>query len=468
MKKRKSVDKLLYTHIVAFLLLIFMTIRFGELRWSSMVVGFIVAYAVPTIIARLCLKGWSRRLCYLLLCVALLLSYGICSNLSTYVIEYGSFSNPALGTTDGARDFMAALQNRNTDNPFVVNPGYPMLMQLVFHLCGVNIFYPMLVNMMFTLGTIIIGGQLCCEAFPDKDSKMMLFRGAFVTALISSIIFYGTVLMKDAIVIFAFSSVACGMMQIIRKRLRIGGLIALAIGMLLLSWLKSPMGYFMLIGVVILLLTTKSRSTIVAGIVMVILSAGVCASGLWTRFTPDDILLTTENAEATTRYMFDYLPNTQRYAELIPDYYHSSMVERMLLLPLTSAAQYFPPFPWNFTRDLYMGGFYWYPHICIGWYIVGGLILAYIVLCLFRRFDGGLSRWATWFILCYMAVAYVSAGSVARYYLPFVPMAIPLVMNVLMSVEQGCIAKRTFKIYLSVYFTALIVGLVLAYCYLKM
>lgn len=464
----KSNVILLWVHVVAFLIVMSISRQFDEVYWSTMCVGFIVAYALPLIFSRLCIRERSVRYGVLMLFSAMIMVVGICQNLTTYVLESGTFSDPGLGSTDACRDYCAAIEYLHTSVMPDVNPGYPYLLSWLFSVLGVNIFYPMLLNMSLTLGTIVYGGLLCQEAFPSENRERTMFWGSLMTVSVSSILFYGTILMKDAGVVFAMTAIGYAFMQCTKNRLRLSGVVAFLVGAVILTLLKSPMGYFVMVGSIIMLLTTCQKKNVVIGIVFTIMALAIVVGGEWTRYTAENTLFSSDHAESAGRYMFDYLPNTQRYAELLPDYYSKSVVVRLLLLPFTATAQYFPPFPWNFTRDLHMGGFYWFPHVALGWYAIGGLVIGYFVLCWLRRNDAGLSRWALWLLLSYLVIAYLSAGSVARYYLPFIPLAVPLAMHILRSVENRKLQMSIFRRYSAVYIVLLLIGLGASYWYLKM
>lgn len=468
LKGIKSGAVLLWMHVVVFLVVMLMCGRFGEAHWLGLCIGFVVAYGLPAVLCRILVKEWSCSVGILLLVSALIMAFGVCQNLSTYVLDLGTFSEPGLGTTDAARDFSATLEYMSGKDMLPLNMGWPLLMAGLFKLTGVNIAYPMLLNMTFTLGTIIFGGLICQEAFPDRNRSKTLFWGVFMTASVSSILFYGTILMKDAGVTLGMSAVGLTLMQSSKGCLRKDGVVSMCFGCALLALLKSPMGYFLLIGCITILITKKRKKMLLKGLVGCAMAAAVVLSGQWLRYSSDMSMISADQAEATTHYMFDYLPNTERYASLIPDYYSLSVGERMLLLPFTASAQYFPPFPWNFTRDLHMGGFYWYPHIVLGWYLLGGLIIGYFCLLWWRKNDGELSRWALWILLCYLAVAYVSAGSVARYYLPFIPLAVPLAMQMIFAVKDGMVKTNRVKICGVLYGCLLCVALAASYIFLKL
>jgi len=62
---------------------------------------------------------------------------------------------------------------------------------------------------------------------------------------------------------------------------------------------------------------------------------------------------------------------------------------------------------------------------------VGGIALFYYLFIAWRRRGGTLGAWAWWPVLCFLAIAYVMAGSVNRYVLPIEQLFVPVAVYVL-------------------------------------
>ena len=469
--KQKQDKKFLWIHIAAFLIVMLLSARFGEAHWAEITLGFALAYSLPALLSRMLLNSWSHRLGLLLLGSAVVMSFGISQNLTTYVIENGNFELPGIGwevVSDASRDYESAMEYFTTGEVHYVNKGYPMMIGTLFCLTGVNIAFALQLNMAFALGVIAMSGAIATLMLKAEDTKKAAFWGALLTASVSSIIFYGTVMLKDIGV--TFGVVCCGyaFARIIKHRIDCYAVVSFICGGILLALLKSPIGWFIALGAIILLATSRCRKERYAGIVALVLSLAISIGGQRLRSNPDSLFISEKYSEQTTHDMLDNVPNLERYSSLVSGYYSKSIIERVALLPLTAVAQYFPPFPWNFSRDLHLGGFYWYPHIVIGWYLLGGLSLGYLLLLWWRKNDGEMSRWALWIVLCYLAVAFASAGSVARYYLPFIPLCVPLALRFAQSITDGSLSAQSAKIYSATYITSLIAALCFSYWFLKL
>ena len=111
--KQKRDKIFLWIHIATFLVVMLLSARFGEMHWAEITLGFVIAYSVPAVLSRILLNGWSQRFGLLLLGSALVMSFGITQNLTTYVIETGNFELPGLGwevVTDASRDYESAME----------------------------------------------------------------------------------------------------------------------------------------------------------------------------------------------------------------------------------------------------------------------------------------------------------------------------------------------------------------------
>ena len=158
----------------------------------------------------------------------------------------------------------------------------------------------------------------------------------------------------------------------------------------------------------------------------------------------------------------NYLNSTrQPYLDIIGDYLGYSFIEKTLLLPLSAAIQYLIPFPWNFMRDVPFGYSLVYSHISYGWYLVGGIILFYYFFAIWKS-SPKLIAWALWALFCYLVPAYMFAGTVSRYMLPFIPLLVPLGVYVIMKLRENKYI-RSFKYWVFSYCMALSVVLCLCY-----
>ncbi len=115
-------------------------------------------------------KVWSQSLGYLLIATAAVLGVGIGINLSGYCALPGGWENPDLGLwTDQQREWSKMteyLQTGNTD--LETNTGYIFLNAYLEKLSGQGIIISLLLNLMFTVGTVGSAGYLCSVLLESK------------------------------------------------------------------------------------------------------------------------------------------------------------------------------------------------------------------------------------------------------------------------------------------------------------
>lgn len=421
-------------------------------------------------------KVWSQSLGYLLIATATIVGVGIGVNLSGYCAMPGGWVNPDLGLwTDQQREWAKMTEYLNTGNTNLeTNTGYIFLNAFLEKLTGQGIVASLLLNMIFTIGTVGASGYLSSVLLEGKNASRTTFYGALASASVASIIWYGTIFQKEAGVTFAFTLCGIALAKLLRRRFDSSAVVCGAIGGLLLMLLKGPMGWFVMAGTLIMCARycrknpPRNLRLYSYGIFMMLVSSAVIIGGREFRVLKNmDSLVGKNVTDNDTEWMVGY-PSVERYAELIPAYFQSGPLHRVALLPLTATSQYFPPFPWNFTRDREEGRFVWYSHLSIFWYALAGAALGYIVLCMKRkRLRGGLGRWTLWWIVCYLGVAYFSGGTVARYYLPFVPCLVPVSLRFVQCVRAGLISAKSVKIYSAVYLVLLVGALISAYLFLQ-
>lgn len=124
---------LLWGHVIAFILVLLMASQFPQ--WPMLCVGFVVAYMVPVLVCRFLMSGWSYRLAWVMLVSALILSFGVTQNLSTYISGEATLQEPYLGQdvySDASRDYYAALDIYSGREVPALNIGWPMALHFFY------------------------------------------------------------------------------------------------------------------------------------------------------------------------------------------------------------------------------------------------------------------------------------------------------------------------------------------------
>lgn len=461
--KTNKHKRLLWVHVAAFLFVIINCLRFPVDIAAELCIGLIAAYAVPALMSRLLLKYWSPKFALVLLGAACIMAFGISQNLEGF-IEGASVDNPNL-IFDAKRDFDAALHYLDTGEwSRGVAMGYPITIAYLFKIFGINIIYPMLFSMASVLGFISLGAATSSILLDRQDKHIIAFHSALLIASIAFILFQGTFVMKDAAVVLGMSFIGYTLAKCVKLQFDLWVIICGIIGSLILTIFKSPMGWFVIAGIIICC-CNKNFKSYKYYLPILFLSILIIIIGGDLRPT-DDARFVSDSTELN--YSMLQLEQTSEYYDLIPNYYASSIFKRIIYLPFTSAVQYLMPIPWHFSSYLDRAAFHWYAHISIFWYFVGGAMIGFFIFQLFRKSGNGLNRWALWFLACYCGVALASAGTVARYYLPFIPLGMPIALHFLYSIKDGVISAKSAKTYWIVYSGLMIIALAMAYWFLEL
>lgn len=447
-------------------------------RLAHTALGYALSAGVTLWLCKLALRRiWSLRLGYVLVAAMALAGIGIAVNLGGYCTFPGTWDNPALGNgTDTAREWKWIAYHCATGEYIgFSNKGYTWLASLFADRLGPGIAGVLLLNIAMLGGTLAASARIAATLVESRDKRRTAFAAALITASVASMIWYSTIPLKEMTVTFGFTLFSVGLAKLYRQNLDASGILASAGGSYLLMLSKGPMGWFLMAGVCLActrycrLWPQKYVRLYSRGICLLLFCAAIIIGGKQFRVVPDLEALgeIDEKSDGMERSMKNY-PTVERYATLIPNYFNGTREARLAKLPLTAPAQYFPPFPWNFTRDTELGRFVWYAHISIFWYLLGGAALGYAVLCIWRRRTRGhLGRWTLWWAVCYLGVAYFSGGTVARYYLPMIPCLTPLALQFARCVRSGSVARRSAVIYSCVYIVLMAAGLTAAYIFLK-
>ena len=428
------------------------------------------------LICRLMLrKIWSKRLCLLLAAMAALMCIGVIINLQGWC-PYGNLDSPLLDKfyTDSGREWDAAIRWRDGNRlPYEFNTGYPLTLIALNRIFGAGILTPAMFSAFCMLLTCAVTAAVAVRLLPSMNPRKVGMAAAAMFAIVPSIIWYGTIALKEGPLCFGFSLCIYALASTLRERITLPAIFAGAAGALITMLLKSPMGWFLMAGAAMLFLkklsdrTTRHLRSGYSGILFLLLLGGaIVIGGRNFRARSDaSFILPIEEAGKVEEAMQGY-ESVQPYTTLIGNYHSSSPAYRLTKLPLAAVAQYFPPFPWNFTRDSYLGRFVPWAHLPF-WYLVGGCILAYYILCLGRRNrSGSLGLWSLWVLLCWLGIAYSSGGTVARYWLPLLPAMIPLGLQAVACVCRGQITTRVATVYSITYFLLLVAALISAYRFL--
>lgn len=465
--------------------LFFRTMTFSAPAWAEVAAsqtclgcGLLMAVLIP-LYRLLCGQWWSRRLCVLLTAVMTLMCVGIELNMAHYCNAANSWTAPAMAAgSDCAREYsQALLAMHGKTQEMMGNNGYALIAGGLMRLTGsTSLLLPLLLNIFCMTSAALLSGAVCRRLLPRHDGVKMLFWGTLLCAAIPSIPYYGTIMMKEAVVCLGTMLMTLALAEAYMGRRRLRAILAGAAGALILMLVKSPVGWLMMAGVVCtvvhLWLTHRRRPASMAmPLYMVLLSVAVVAGGRQFRAVSDTEMISPANQDDREVLSHNFLDEQAvgSYSSVIGDYYFRSQAERIAWLPVASVTQYLPPFPWNFTRDTYIAPTVVWAHLAFLWYIIGGMVCCWYALCSWRKqASGGLGMWGVWWAVCYLGIAYMSGGTVARYWLPFAGAAIPLAISLVSAFRSGAVSKRSLTVCGGVYLLLLLGALTSAFIFFKL
>ena len=437
---------MMLAEVIAFAVLgVVASSHFGMADGARITVAYLVAYLIPKIVlTRARGTSTAASVVLLVLTIALMaLSYINLlewTSVDGYDLEVPNIKNDARGY------YKWALYHYDgrVDPHYIVFKGFPLMMLVSWKLLGLSVIWPQAMNMMFTLTSVVLTGMTTRRLLTGRVSLPMntlLTGGMLLTCLLVYYLLSGISILKEASVFLAISMsgyALSSMASVDEERYHPWrDLLVFILACILMAFVRTTFLYFIGIGVVLMALPHWRRDWMMALgmiiIILILLNAGNyfaaysfeqhanIANGGW------DMQLT---------YSEDNNPSRAAYRKLIGYYFLYSPCHKFFMLPLTLSLQFIAPFPWQAVGEDNII----FNHIIrfsFGWYALGGMALFYYLFISWRRQDN-MGIWAWWPAITYAATAYVMAGSVTRYALPFEPLFVPVVMYLICRLLDGC------------------------------
>lgn len=465
----KVPQKIFFVEASVFIALILVSSRIFALNDAATIIaGFTVGYLVPRV-------AYSRMRSRSTLGVAALawawLVMGILgiNYIASATVHTGNtLSNPALWN-DADRYFKYALQlfdNQPYNNGVAPFPGLSLMTALLWKVFGVNIVYPLAMNMMLTLATIVLTGQLAANMLDGRTAMSRSRVASLAMAFTASLFFFlshGTQLLKEPLTYFGVVVCALALTSFARhnnNRFAWRQVALFVFGLFIVAAARTTYALIMLVGLALAWLGNRPQWR--TALTMLILGSViyVCLSELShsITFRHYDSYFNSEKASLMS-YQFIIGDNQKALANIVGNYFALSVWQKALLLPLSCAVQYIIPFPW-ITGEISLGEAV--PRIAITWYAIGGLTLFYIGWMSWRKATS-LNLYPLWTIICFAVPAYITAGSVSRYMLPFQPLMVPMAIFVIASLREHKLRKN-FTIFAIAYAVVLAATLSVCYC----
>lgn len=434
----------------------------------SLACGLGVAFAVPRwLYARLSVGEIRGR--KVLTVVGLMLVAWAFRNIYGWTVAEGhSFADPALHCDDRAY-YLWALSHYDgsvlePDTKFV---GFPLMILLSWRLLGHSIVWPIAINVMLTLLTVVLTGLTAGRALAGRvraDRSTITFLAMLVTCTLCFFLSHGPMLLKEPLTYFSVALAAYAIARMketdVASRGSVWRDIALfAVSVALMSIARTSVIYFLVAGVMLTLLDDKSMwryACTLIGIALIGIGMGMYWSNGFSVEVQMHMLAATDAGGDIMKSIYQA---RGIYGEIMSDYFGLPVWQKLLLLPVTCTLQLFIPFPWTNTEMINIWSVA--TRFQFMWYAVAGVSLYYLFVLAWKR--KSLGWWALWPFVCAAAVAFTTSGTVSRYILPYEPLFVTVAVWVMLKYHEGN-CRHSFNLWFVTYAAAVIV--ILATCYL--
>ncbi|MBR1544125.1 MAG: hypothetical protein IJ626_04445 [Muribaculaceae bacterium] len=383
------------------------------------------------------------------------------------VWQGGSLSEPVLHVDDH-KYYNWALHylDGSVPLPKVEFPGYPFIILLIWKLTGASLIWPMVLNHFATLTAIVLTVAIALRGITPhlpQQAHVITLLSTLLMATQMHWVFYGTRLLKEpllylSVTLTAYALIGSGSSHSRHSR---SDAVLLILGAAIMAVMRTTWMYFILLGILLAAMPRRwqREKAFFFGTTAVVLTFFVTAS-IFARNPASYSHVAIVQGGNVMADQFINGTNQGIYQRLLGDYFYAPLWHRMLLLPVTMAVQFFIPFPWIGDEPAIFSSIL--PRFNFVWYAVGAVaIFYYLFLCWRRKFSLG---WlALWPALSYLVIAFLTAGTVSRYVLPFAPLFTVVAVDVILSAKDAP-WKSLFRRWCCL--AVLAVAVVLTVCYL--
>lgn len=429
-------------------------------RVSFVIPAYMVVMAIVMSVFSAC-RWRSAAGAYILLAMVTLSTCGVVINVNWYTTVFSTgVDSPVLLNWDAATDWDRALYNLGlSTDPGLFNSrhlaGIAAGLMAVF---GVDITVPIMFNVLCYGLTLVAMGSIAYAMTSDRRIALgTLVAGSTMCYLFTQ----STWLIKDVPVTLCIAVIAC---MLVRWRMdgcsRWWEWMLLAVSMVLLLFLRANFMYMVALGAGLMALRRDVRRLDWKFIVVIV--AAILMRMVYDHYfnsVSAEALITVDG----TTTLNNHKTASRAWDKMHPGGYEDfSVGRRLLFLPASVAVQFLIPFPWNFGRDMIFAPTMVVAHFGYCWYYAGALIL-YWIFAAGRRSPRTMQLSAVWGVAMTVLTAWMSAGRVSRYCLPYLPLLLPCAAFVAVKMWR----RRSLWVWLGV-FTAILVPTLLVCHHLQM
>lgn len=440
--------------------------QYGMADGLRITAAYMVAYLVPCLVLSKA-RGSSMAAHWLLLLLAILVFYMDFTRLVIWTTPDGNSLQYPYVLGDARHYYKWALYKYlgRPDEVMMVYPGFPMMMLGLWKVLGLNVVWPQAMNAMFMMLSVVLTGMTTRRLLSHRvsvSSEGLLGGAMALMCLLTYYIVINTTLLKEGSVCFAMTMAGFALASMSacdqERRHHWRDIILLVLAGALLALIRTTYLYFIVIGIIVMALPHWRRDWIMALSMLVVMGLMLALGDYFSAYSFD------RHAEIAgggwNMHLTYVIGDTQRFYHDFLDYYFLySVWHKVILLPVTMAVQFLLPFPWSYNvPDSLINSIARWTY---GWYMVGGTALFYYLVLSWRK-GLNMGGWPWWPAILFAALAYLMAGSVARYAVPIQPLFVPVAVYVLCLL---CDKRwlRPFLWWLCVFVILLLVALVLCH-----
>lgn len=453
---------------IAFALIATCTIQtFGMEQGCSILAAMLVASLLPHVVSRRC-NWWSPLCSQVLTVISLILIASAIHYIWAKTLQCGATLEMPQLLSDDRGYYKWALHHYDgrCNEPRATFIGFSLVMLGLWKLLGVSIVWPVAFNLMLTLTAIIMCGSMAVKFTRKRTSMAAPAAGALAMSLLSLHGYFmsqGFVLLKEALVYVAISMVALSFINLQNNdstpRHSAINIALYTAACCILALVRAKYINFVALGIPLLAMShMRNRTWKISTIIVVTIITWYMGMYFSPTYNITKQINNVVGGETMTQVMSSDQSLHVNYLALMDGYFFLPVWKKILFLPFTCGTQFIIPFPWNISIASWEGIM---PRIRLGWYMCGGLMLFYYCWIAWHRKESlGTITW--WPLISFVAISYITAGSVSRYILAFQPIFVAIAIYII-ALAKDNLHKTPLKIFYSAYLTLLLTALVISY-----
>lgn len=415
--------------------------HFGLADGLRITAAYGVAYAVPRITLSRS-KGASWQACMVLFVLAVALIAVEYARLERWTL-FDEFSLQMPNLSGDSRNYYKWALNKyngSVEPGRVMFPGFPLIMVGLWKVFGLNVVWPQALNLMFTLTTVVLTGMTTRRLLAHRVSQspqalttiamVLSCLLAYFLMLSSNMLKEGSICCAMAMAGFSLSALAA---DDVERHRWVRDMLLFVLACLLIAMVRTTFLYFIALGVVVMGLPKWRRDWRAAAVMLAVVALMLVLGNHLSSYSLNRHAEIASGGWNMQRF-YVTSESQQFYHDLLNYYFLYSTWHKLLMLPLTMSVQFIIPFPWIYYENQSFLNLL--SRMTYGWYFVGGTALFYYLFISWRR-GQGMGVWPWWPAAAFAVIAYVMAGSVARYVIPIEPLFVPVAVYVLCRLAEG-------------------------------